>query len=268
MNRRRIGIIAGVLAGALVVAGFGVWWFLLRSDAPEAVTLEGAVASVTSSTTTTSAQSTSSAPPTAQPGVATTQPPASSTTAAATGSSAPVAGLEGTWELAADGGSFAGYRVQEELGTIGLTTAVGRSTAVTGTLIIEDDIVTVVDVLVDMTALRSDDSRRDGAIRRQALETDTFPQASFALTQPISLPAGASAGAPFAVDAVGELTLHGVTRPVVVPLEAQLVEGSAVVVGSLPVLFEDYAIEQPRAAILLSVDDEGVMEFQLVFERA
>jgi len=251
--RRRIWIITAVIA-ALLIAGAAVWWFVLRSDAPEAVSLEGAVASVTSSTTIDATTSSSS-------------PTSSSSSAPSTVAEDTSAGVEGEWRLASDGRSFAGYRVEEELGTIGFTTAVGRSPEVTGGLTIEDGIVTAVDVVVDMTALRSDDSRRDGALRRQALETDTFPEASFELTEPVRLPDAAASGAPFTVEAPGELTLHGVTRSVVIPLEAQLVEGNVVVVGSLDIAFEDYDIDRPSAAIVLSVDDNGVMEFQLVFAR-
>jgi polyisoprenoid-binding protein YceI len=248
----------GSAAAVLVVAVFAVWWFLLRSDAPEAVSLEGAVASVTSSSTTTTEPP--SDPVTSAP--TTTIAETTTTTTVPAGSS-----IEGTWALVSDGTSFAGYRVEEELGTIGLTTAVGRSTEVEGSLTIDGDRVTDVQILVDMTALRSDDSRRDGAIRNQALETDAFPEASFSLTEPIDLPDGAAGGAAFAVDATGELLLHGVTRTVTIPLEAQLVEDNVVVVGSLPILFADYDIDPPRAAIVLSVDDNGIMEFQLVFGR-
>jgi polyisoprenoid-binding protein YceI len=180
----------------------------------------------------------------------------------------PPAEIDGTWSLAADGRSFAGYRVEEELARIGFTTAVGRSTAVEGSLTIDATTVTGVEVRVDMTALESDSSSRDGAIRGQALETTAFPEASFVTTEPIPLPENAPSGEPFSIDAAGDLTLHGVTRNVVVPLEAQLAEGNIVVVGSLPILFADYDIERPSAAVVLSVDDEGIMEFQLVFERS
>jgi len=244
MHRRRLWNVTTVVA-AVLVAGAAVWWFILRSDAPEAVSLEGAVASVTSSTAAGEAL------------------PDPSTTAAGGADT----DIEGAWLVAADGRSFAGYRVEEELGTIGLTTAVGRSTEIDGRLIVENGTLAAVDVAVDMTALRSDDSRRDGALRRQALETDTFPEASFRLSEPTRLPEEAASGAAFTVEAAGELTLHGVTRPVVIPLEAQLVEGNVVVVGSLDIAVADYDIARPSAAIVLSVDDNGVMEFQLVFAR-
>lgn len=75
-------------------------------------------------------------------------------------------------------------------------------------------------------------------------------------------------GVPLAVAAVGDLTLHGVTRQVTVELEGQLVGNRVVVVGSTPIVFSDYEIDSPSAVIVLAVEDHGVMEFQLVFERA
>jgi hypothetical protein len=40
------------------------------------------------------------------------------------------------------------------------------------------------------------------------------------------------------------------------------------VVGSNPVVFADYDIDPPSAMAVLSVADNGVMEFQLLFERS
>ena len=48
------------------------------------------------------------------------------------------------------------------------------------------------------------------------------------------------------VNAIGSLTLHGVTKTVTVPLEAQRKGEVIAVVGSLEVPFADYSISQPR----------------------
>ena len=50
-------------------------------------------------------------------------------------------------------------------------------------------------------------------------------------------------------------------------LQAQLVDDIIVVVGSSDVVFSDYGVPTPRSAAVLSVEDEGVMEFQLYFAR-
>ena len=260
MNTRtkRLLWIGGGALGAIVIAGFALWFFVLRSDAPDPVSIDDAVAAVTSTTaasTTTAAEDETT--------TTTAAPSTTTTTAAPT-----PAGIEGNWAVVDSNRSFAGYRVEEELASIGFTTAAGRTPDVEATLVIDGTTVTEAAVEIDTTTLQSDSSRRDGAIRSQALETDLFPTAGFVLAEPIELPAEADSGNTFNVDAVGDLTLHGVTNRVTIPLAAAFVDDTVVVVGSLLILFEDYDIEQPRAGVVLSVEDNGIMEFQLFFERA
>lgn len=233
-DRRRIALIA---AAMVVVGVAGVWWFFLRSDAPPPVSLDDAVSAVS------------------------TTPPGSGEQIEGAGP------IDGPWRVVPGQRSFAGYRVVEELATIGVTEAAGRTGSVRASLRIDAGTVRDVEVSVDMRSLRSDSGRRDGALRTQALETDTFPEARFVLTEPIVLPDDAAAGTAFSVTAVGDLTLHGVTRSVELAIEAQLVDGVIAIVGSTEISFADYDIDQPRSMALLSVDDRGLMEFQLLFER-
>jgi polyisoprenoid-binding protein YceI len=245
----------------LVTAALLVWWFVLRSDTPPAVSLDEAVVAATSTTGAESASTGGTEAPTTT-GAATDSTSADTTAPGTAGDDA-----DGEWIPAADGRSFAGYRVNEELASIGFFTAAGRTTGIAGRLVIDGDSVPVVEIVVDMTGLQSDSSFRDGALRRQALETSDFPTASFTLAEPIRLPDGALSGEPFAVDAIGDLEIHGVTNRVTIPLDAQLVEGAIAVVGSTEILFADYDIDKPSAAAVLSVEDRGIMEFQIVFTR-
>ena len=86
------------------------------------------------------------------------------------------------------------------------------------------------------------------------------------LTQPISLGSIPADGEKIAVNAIGSLTLHGVTKTVTVPLEAQRKGDIIAVVGSLEVPFADYSISQPVASVL-SVEDKGIFEVQLFLTR-
>ena len=117
-----------------------------------------------------------------------------------------------------------------------------------------------------MTQLTTDDSRRDRALRGRGIETNSFPTSTFVLAEPIAIDAVPAEGEVISVTAVGDFTLHGVTRRVEIPLEGQLTDGLVVVVGSLEIEFADYDIEAPTAPIVVSVEDRGIMEFQLVFE--
>jgi polyisoprenoid-binding protein YceI len=194
--------------------------------------------------------------------------PAETTLSSAVASVAPLSDLVGTWTVVADGRSFAGYRVKEELANVGATTAVGRTTNLTGEMTFDGAAITGVEVVADLTTLTSDNSFRDNQLRRQALETNQYPTATFRLTQPIALPAIPDEGVPLRATAQGDLTLHGVTRPVTVALEGQRVGDLVVVVGSLEVRFADFNIAQPASMAVLSIEDRGTMELQLVFAQS
>ena len=263
MTRKRILIGGGVAAvTAIAVAIFLVYWFVIRDDSPPAVDLQEAVSTVED-------EATPDTTPSPSPAATAT---ATEAAAAATATTAPAtqaaAGVDGTWTLAEQGESFVGYRVEEELATIGYKEAVGRSPTIEATITIAGGQLTGVTVTADLRDLKSDDSRRDGAIRNQALESNQFPMATFELTEPLAVPDGLATGEPISVEANGTLTLHGVTREVTIPIEAELANGVLVLVGSLPIVFADYDIAQPRSPILVSIEDNGVMELQLFLERA
>jgi polyisoprenoid-binding protein YceI len=260
-RRRRWAWIAGGAAGVVValVGAVVLWWSVLRDDAPPPADIEGAVA-VVGSTTTTSVARTGDAATTSA--VTTTAP------------RGPADALSGTWQVDTRIGSFddftstwAGYRIQEELDPIGSNTAAGRTPDVSGTLELVGPTIAAVDVEVDMTTLRSDESRRDNQLRSRGLETDRFPTASFTLTEPITLDAAPAEGQHIAVDATGDLTLHGVTRPVTFTLDAQLVGDVIAVVGSTEIALADFDIDKPTGFLVLSIADTGTIELQLFFTR-
>ena len=183
---------------------------------------------------------------------------------------ASLASLAGTWTLSSRGESFVGYRIGEELANIGTVTAVGRTSDIVATLQFDGASITSVVIEADLRTLRSDQSFRDGALRNQGIESDTYPFATFTLTETIPIGDLPEVGESLSIDCVrGTLNLHGVTNDVCIVLEGQLVDGQlVVVVGSTEIALADYEIEKPTAMRVLSIEDEGQMEFQIVFERA
>ena len=260
-SSRRGPLLAVVALAVVLAGGAGAWYLFLRPAGPPPVSL--ATLPPVSATTS------------AGPGDATGAPSASAD-AGATPSDAPAAdGIAGTWAVDRSVGSFAdfsstfaGYRVREELASIGATEAVGRTPDVTGSLTIEGTTIATAELSVDLTTLVSDEDNRDRQLQRQALETSQFPTATFTLTQAVDLGSVPAEGATVDVTLTGDLTLHGVTNAVEVPMQARLQGGVITVVGSLPVVFADYGIAQPSSMIVLSVEDHGTMEFQVHFSRA
>jgi polyisoprenoid-binding protein YceI len=183
-------------------------------------------------------------------------------------------GADGTWTIDASIGSFSdfsssfvGYRVNETFTNQRANEAVGRTPDVSGTLTLDGSTITAVDVTADLTSLQSDDDRRDGQLRRQAIQTEQFPTSTFTLTSPIELGSVPVDGETIRATASGELTLHGVTKAVEVPIEATLSGDVVTVIGSIEIRFADYGIEQPTSMLVLSIEDHGTMELQLHFRK-
>ena len=242
-STQRLIAAAVVLVVALGAAG---WWFFLRDDAPEAANIDTASQTLDDQ-------------------------------AAGNGESADGATtLDGAWNVDPSIGSFddfsgtyAGYRMEEQLAGVGATTAVGRTPDVTGDITIAGNEVTAGSFEVDMTTLKSDKDMRDNVVKTRGLETDAFPTATFELTEPVELPEGvATAGASVPFSATGNLTLHGVTKAVTLDFDAETSDGTIAIVGSTPIKLADYDIDPPTSAIALSVSDSGTLEFQLFLTKA
>jgi polyisoprenoid-binding protein YceI len=197
-------------------------------------------------------------------------PPVSLSSPSVVGSSSPASAapgsLDGTWTLQ-DTNSFVGYRVREKFANLPAPTdAVGRTSAVTGSLTVDGLRVTAVDVKADLRQLRSDKEMRDERIRTDGLQSDQFPMAEFTLTDPIVFPSRPAAGTQVTKQAKGTLTLHGVTRNVTITLQARWSGDQIEVASSLPIVFADYDISTPTT-FLATVEDHGTMELHLFFVK-
>lgn len=170
----------------------------------------------------------------------------------------------GDFDFDTASGSFAGFRVAEEL-TVGKVTAVGRTGGVTGSLTIEDGNLVAAEITVDMTTIVSNDARREHAIVN-ALDSRNFPTAVFTLTEPMPLDTETlESGSTLKVDVVGDLTVKGTTNQVTFSLQATIAEaGIGLIIGSTEIVWQDFGVTPPRAPIVVSVEDRGIVEFQLI----
>lgn len=242
--RQRRSWLIGVPVAVLLVAVVGPWLYLnvLRDDPPEPL----GFADVTSTTVDGDADADTT-----------------TTAASSAGSGDAVEGIEGTWTIGA--GSQAGYRVKEVL--FGQDAeAVGRTTEVTGTMRIAGTTVTSAGIEVDMASVASDESRRDGQFRGRIMDTDTFPTATFTLTEPVELGAVPADGEEVAHAVTGELTLRGVTRTVTVDLAARRNGATIEVTGAIAVDFDDFDIPDASGGPA-QVGRDGQLELLLVFTR-
>ncbi|MCL3859648.1 YceI family protein [Actinotalea sp. K2] len=225
--RTRRLLVVGFAAALLVAAVLGGPWLYARVLAPE------------------------------PPAVLGISPPAAGAVDSGTG---PV-DVDGSWEVAE--GSEAGYRLDEVLSGQPVT-VVGRTEEVGGTLVVQDGVLVSADVTVQVASIETDESARDAYFRR-ALRVADLPEARFTLAEPVDLTGLADEGS-VQVDAVGTFTLHGVTRPATVTLDARRTADGFDVAGSLPVVLTDHDLTAPDLGFV-TVQDEGVVEMLLRVAR-
>ncbi|MEO6628767.1 MAG: YceI family protein [Aquihabitans sp.] len=229
-SRLPLYVALGVVGVAVAV--IAVWFVFLKSDAPDKLALE----------------------------------PSATTS----GEIVDATSLDGTWKVTpgtGDDATVAGYRVKEEfVAGARKEEAAGRTNEVTGSVTVRGGKVTAVEIKVDVSTLASDESRRDNRIRTDGLQTDQFPEATFVLTKPVDLPE-LTEGAVVEVPATGSLTLHGVTKPLTIPLQVKATGATFQVQGSAPVVMADFGIDPPNIGGFVTVSDNGSFEFLVNLAR-
>jgi polyisoprenoid-binding protein YceI len=171
--------------------------------------------------------------------------------------SAPSGSVDGTWHVGK--GSQVGYRVQEVL--VGQnTTAVGRSSTVSGSITISGTAVTAGSFTVDMASVVSDQSGRNANFDGRIMDVATYPTSTLKLTAPIALGTIPAVGATTTYDATGDLTMHGVTKPVIFTVSAEHVSTGIDVLADIPIEFSNWNIQNPSVGGLVTTADNGTLE--------
>lgn len=230
MDKRWVKTAVGVVLAAAVLVVGGTWVYInvIEGDAPERLRVDAGAG-------------------------------APSTTAAG----AAAAGVDGTYKVTS--GSQAGYRVKEVL--FGQRAeAVGRTSAVTGQVVVAGNAVTSGSFTVDMTAVTSSEGRRDNQFRSRIMDVSTYPTSTFVLAEPITFSSLPADGEKVTAEATGDLTLRGTTKRVTIDVEAQRSGATVRVAGSFPVVFAEWGIPNPSFGPA-QTEDDGELEFLLVLAR-
>lgn len=195
--------------------------------------------------------------------LATTQPPAATTQPSVT-----AAGQAGALRFdLAPGRSKATVRVREQLAELPAPSdAVLATTAVSGQLILLADgaFAPGSSITVDLTSLRSDQSRRDNFIKMNTLETNRFPTARFVPTKAVGLPAPLPTAGEWTFTLTGSLTIHGVEKEVTWDAHAKRDGPALAGDAKLRVRFGDFGMSPPRVLVVLSIVDEIRLEIDVV----
>jgi len=179
------------------------------------------------------------------------------------------AGTDGAMVFTLREGTIARYKVEEVLANTGFKVATGETLDVAGSIAFDADGNVVADssrIAVQAATLRTDSNRRDGYVRNRTLQTDTWPEVVFVPTSVDGLPASISdATGPVEFTITGDLTVRDQTREVTWDARAEFTgDGTASGLASVVFTFEDFGMDKPRVAIVVSVEDEILLELDFV----
>ena len=164
-------------------------------------------------------------------------------------------------------GTVARYKVEEELARQGFFVATGETTEVVGRITFDEDGEVVADesgIVIQAGTLRTDSDRRDRYVRERTLQTAQYPEVVFRPTSVEGLPSPigeASGTVEFTIS--GDLTVRDQTRAVTWDVTAEfgdIITGIAVI----DITFEQFGMDKPSVAIVLSVEDTIRLELAFV----
>ena len=144
--------------------------------------------------------------------------------------------------------------------------AIGETSDVTGTIIFNENgsVLSDTSVLtVGVNGLTSDESRRDGFLKRSSIQTSRFPDATFSIngTEGLDWPMASEGSVSFTL--LGNMTIRDVTKPVTLDAEAQFTGDSITATASTTVTFDQFEMSKPSLAFILSVTDEIRLELDI-----
>ena len=211
------------------------------------------------------AASPAAASPATSPAVPTV-PPVGATSASPAASPSPNAALPaGAVRLTVvSEGTEARFRALEQFANVAtLSEAVGTTNAVSGNIVLGAQGAVVPEqskIVIDLTTLRTDEERRDNFIKRNTLQTDQFPNAELVVRQATGLPWPLPTSGQATFQLMGDLTLHGVTRPTVWEVQATMADREVSGMAKTGVKMTDFGMTTPRTGSVLSVNDDVTLE--------
>lgn len=144
--------------------------------------------------------------------------------------------------------------------------AIGRTKAVGGELLVnfeQPSASQVGDIVIDISQLTSDQSRRDNYIRNNALQSLQYPLATFKTTALNGLPASVKVGDTLNFSMSGDLIVRDTTLPVTWQVSLKVEQDRLVGSAQAEVLMSDYKIG-PIQLAFLGTEDKVKLVFDFV----
>ena len=122
-------------------------------------------------------------------------------------------------------------------------------------------------ILVDLRTLKSDKAQRDNYIRTNTLQSDQFPLAEYVITGVDGWTGPLKEGQQSTFKILGNMTIHGVTKPVIFDTTAMMQGGAVTGTAKTAFKFEDFGLSAPSLATL-KADDNIKLDLNIVANKA
>ncbi len=278
LNQRLMRTVWGAIAASGLCLALAACGPNVTSGQTSATMVTSAAATVTTAPVATSAPGslfTAAARPTqvdeASPALAQNATSVPSAAQSPTQSAATAAAADAVRLVVDSSASQASYHAREQL--VGKTLpsdAVGTSKSVSGALVLAADGSVLADksqISVDLSKLQSDESRRDNFVKSDTLQTSRYPMATFVpnAVQGLTMPLPTFGQTTFQLS--GDLTVHGVTKPVTWQVTASFADTTISGSATTAIKITDFGMTPPKAGPVLSIEDALTLELAFTAAR-
>ena len=167
--------------------------------------------------------------------------------------------------------SEATYIAREKLSELPLSSnAVGKTRAVSGDIFLTSEGLATEQssvLRVDLSTLESDEERRDNYIKRNTLQTDTFPFAEFVVDEVQGFPTDYSDGEEVGLTLTGRMTIRETELPLTLQVKARQSGDTLTAVADTEFNMTDFGLDPPQLAFV-SVEDGVQLQVVLVARLA
>jgi polyisoprenoid-binding protein YceI len=149
--------------------------------------------------------------------------------------------------------------------------AIGTTHSVTGSFKIRSGaspLVGAMNITVDLRTLQTDAQMRDSYVRRNALQTDTYPYATFVSVSTQGLPTSYTAGQTVHFQLIGNLTMHGTTNKEVFDVQGKVVGNTITGTATSSIYMTDFGIQPPNLANIAIAQNKVVITVTFTAKEA
>ena len=164
-----------------------------------------------------------------------------------------------SYTIAKGGNNVAEFHVEDTYDSFD-----GKTSDVTGTIVADpaSPATSSVNVIINLDSLDTGVGLRNREMRERYLETNKFATATFKSVS-VTGPASIAPNAPVEISVTGDMTLHGVTKRVTIPVRVVLIpDGRIHASSSFKIHMPDFGIKVPHS-ILVTVNDDVPVRLDL-----